>query len=151
MSEGVISEAYTYPVGSAAQLDRGSHADPTCIARMYNGAQSGTSIAELGQLTAGRLVVPRWLPLSLFKHSDTLNRCFATDGHTGHITDCGVRIDASEPILCYIAPLKNPPRSRSITDKTEASVSVSLSATEMSGCLDSRWDPLSPLEKKNEG
>ena len=63
----------------------------------------------VGQPIAGRLVVPRWLPVSFFKLSESLTRYFWS---WWWYTPPGCKPDASEPTLCYKASINNPRRRR---------------------------------------
>ena len=76
--------------------------------------QLDSAHTEVGRPIAWRLVVSRWLPISIFKLSDTLKRYF---WRWWWYTLPGCKPDVSEPILCYKASLNNPTRTRAHTDR----------------------------------
>ena len=92
-----------------ARDSRGSVSSRLTVVR---GWRSGTRWAArcwlFGQPIAGRFVVSRWLPVSIFRLSESLKRYFASGGHIRHQTGC--KPDTAEPPLCYKV---NNPRRRS--------------------------------------
>ena len=63
----------------------------------------------VGQPIAWSLVVSRWLPISIFKLSDTPKRYF---WNWWWYTPPGCKPNTSEPTLCYKASINNPTRTR---------------------------------------